>query len=90
MFEKPFRRKLVDNDSYFINVLIYIHRNPQEHRCVADFRKWIWSSYRALLATGYTQVQREWVLEIFGGRDAFIEAHQTEVDVADIAALVEW
>ncbi|RZK44455.1 MAG: TonB-dependent receptor, partial [Pedobacter sp.] len=31
LFEKNFRRKLVDSDEYFTNLVAYIHRNPETH-----------------------------------------------------------
>jgi hypothetical protein len=32
LFEKPFRRKLVDSDRYLTALVAYIHRNPQKAR----------------------------------------------------------
>ena len=38
LFEKPFRRKLVESNRYFTCLAAYIHRNPQRHGFVDDFR----------------------------------------------------
>jgi REP element-mobilizing transposase RayT len=48
LFEKPFRRILVDSDSYFIHLVSYIHRNPEKHQFVADFRDYPYSSYQSI------------------------------------------
>ena len=88
LFEKPFQRRLVDSDGYFISLVTYIHRNPRKRGFVEDFRDWPFSSYRAILSAGPTRVQRAAVLEWFDGREVFVNAHQTEVDEGDIAPLV--
>ena len=88
LFEKPFRRKLVDYDRYFISVVTYIHRNAQKHGFVPDFRDWPYSSYAAVMSTKPTRVQRDRVLEWFGGRSGFEEAHRREVDESKIEPLI--
>jgi REP element-mobilizing transposase RayT len=93
LFEKPFRRKLIDSDAYFVSLVAYIHRNPQKHGLVADFRPWPLSSYRAILSTGQTQIEREAVLDWFGGREQFVRFHEHAGDDTRIAPLVrgdEW
>lgn len=75
VFESPFERRIVDNDRYFTALVIYIHRNPQHHGLTADFRTWPYSSYHAHLSTQKTRLQREAVLQWFGGRDGFIASH---------------
>lgn len=86
MFESPFRRKLVESESYFITLVLYIHRNPYHHQ-IADFRDWPWSSYRAILSDSPTRVQRDWLLETFGGWEAFVRAHLRE---ATEEIIVDW
>jgi putative transposase len=88
LFEKPFKRKLVDNDSYFTYLVAYIHRNPQTHGFVDDFRDWPWSSYGAMLSEKPTKVMRDDVLEWFGGRAAFMDGHIMAVDEKLIEPLI--
>jgi REP element-mobilizing transposase RayT len=88
LFEKPFKRKRVDNDRYFIYLIAYIHRNPQHHGFVDDFREWPWSSYGALLSDRPTRVQRDAVLGWFGDRGALADAHRFDIDQASIAPLI--
>jgi hypothetical protein len=56
-------------------VIAYIHQNPQKHKFVQDFREWKWSSYDALLSDRPTKLQRETVLEWFGGQDEYLKLH---------------
>jgi putative transposase len=89
LFQDRFHRIEVTTDQYFTNLVYYIHMNPQKHGFVADFRDWSFSSYRAMLTTQPTRVQRGEVLTWFGGVDKLIHAHQQGLPVKDIAALVE-
>ena len=91
LFERPFGRKLVTSDGYLSRLVIYIHRNPQKHRFVADFREWLYSSYHSLLAPAErpTRLPRQEVLAWFGGPAGFVELHQQGGDERWIASLGE-
>jgi putative transposase len=89
LFQKPFRRKIVDNDRYFITLITYIHRNPQLHGLVDDFRDWPWSSYGAILSDQPTRVQRTEVIDWFMTRANFIDTHLLEADEQLIAPLID-
>ena len=78
LFEHPFGREVVASDSYFARLVLYIHYNPQKHGFVNDFRSWPYSSYKTILSTAPTFLQREDVLEWFGGRQGFKTFHQNE------------
>jgi hypothetical protein len=88
LFENPFKRIVVDKYGYYIWLIIYLHRNPQKHGFVTDFREWKYSSYKAILSRSPTHIQRQTVLDWFGGRDAFLDAHKLDVDERRIKALV--
>lgn len=89
LFERPFGRKLVDSPRYFNNLVVYIHRNPQKHGLVDDFRDWPYSSYEAVLSDKPTQIARAAVLDWFGSRADFCHSHQQEADEAAIAHLLD-
>jgi hypothetical protein len=88
LFESPFRRRLVDSDRYFVALVAYIHRNPQKHGFVDDFRDWPYSSYLAVLSNQATRVQRSAVLGWFGGPAGFKELHASTVHEAVIEPLI--
>ncbi len=86
LFENPYRRIHIQTDAYFTRVIAYIHRNPQKHGFVPDFREWRWSSYHALLSHQTTRMQREQVLAWFDGRERFEAAHlNAQVDTSLLA-----
>jgi len=89
LFETPFHRKIITSDAYFYRLITYIHKNPQKHGFVDDFRDWQWSSYQALLSEKATHLGRESVYEWFGSRDFFEEFHQESLNESDIAEFIE-
>jgi REP element-mobilizing transposase RayT len=88
LFEKPFRRILVDNDGYFTHLVTYIHRNPQKHGFADNFRDWPYSSHRATLSDKPTQIQREAVLDWFEGRAGFETLHNSSTNESVIEPLI--
>ena len=40
LFQHPFGRVPVTSDAYLVQLVAYIHRNPQRHGFVDDFRDW--------------------------------------------------
>ena len=83
LFERAFHRIAVDSDRYFQQLVCYIHQNPARHGFVADFRTWPHSSYAALQSEAPTHLEREFVLEHFGGRNAVRQAHRVNADMPD-------
>ncbi len=76
LFVRPFKRKRVDSDRYFQQLIIYIHRNPQTHGLVTDFRSWPYSSYSIITSERRTPVRRDDVLAWFDGPISFVAAHE--------------
>ncbi len=75
LFESPFERKLIDDDSYLTSMIYYCHFNAQMHEFVKDFRDWEFSSYYSILENNNNFVASEKVLNWFDGAEAFEKAH---------------
>jgi len=76
LFMQNIKRKEVKGDEYFCRVVYYIHANPVHHGFVRTIGKWRYSSYGILLSREETILEREPVLQTFGGRDEFIKYHE--------------
>lgn len=87
LFQRPFGRIEVTADAYFLQLISYIHQNPQKHHFVADFRDWPYSSYHAHLSTKPTHLKREEVLVWFNGVENFARLHQDVIGPERVAAL---
>jgi putative transposase len=75
LFQTPFKRVLVNNDTYFTQLIYYIHCNAQKHGLIENFRDWKWSSYNGILLEKPTKLKRHEVLEWFGDKDAYKQYH---------------
>lgn len=75
LFQERFRRKLIDNDSYFTEVVFYIHGKAQRHKFCKDFRKYVHSSYPLLISDEPSSLCKDGVLNWFGGLEAFKNYH---------------
>ncbi len=88
LFQRPFKRVLVDSEVHFARLVYYIHKNPEKHGIFKDYTRYFWSSYQALLSEKPTRLQREEVLEWFGGKKAFENFHRQEHDLEDMSDLL--
>jgi len=75
LFQHPFGRVPITSDRQFWAVIAYVHQNPQKHKFVEDFRDWKYSSYGILLADTPTFLQRDVLLDWFGGKDEYRNLH---------------
>jgi putative transposase len=79
LFIPNFKRKLIDSDSYFSALVIYIHQNPVTHGFVKKLSDWTYSSYTSYLSQGHSLLQRKEVLGWFGSLDGFQKDHGSTV-----------
>ena len=75
LFEKPFKRILVDSDAYLVQLTAYIHRNPQKHGFTDDFRVYPYSSYPIILQQKHSRIETKQALEWFGSLESFENYH---------------
>lgn len=75
LFERPFRRVLINNSPYLNNAIVYVHNNPVNHIICEHPLNYPWSSYISLLSNKPTKIKRNQVLESFGNRENFILEH---------------
>ena len=74
LFEKRFERKLIENKNYLLNLITYIHQNPEKHGFTNDFRTYPHSSYKSHLSEKQTLLKRQSVHELFSSKESFIAA----------------
>ena len=84
LFETPFRRKEITEESHLTHLLFYIHFNAEKHALCSDFTKYPFSSYLAFLQDKPTQLKRNEVLNWFGDKTEFIKFHFDMKSLNDI------
>jgi putative transposase len=88
LFERPFRRKLVDSDLYFRQLVVYIHSNPVHHGFTDNYKEYPWSSYGSIVSAKPTKLQRNQVLGWFDGQGNFVDTHRQIIDFDFIDHLI--
>jgi putative transposase len=95
LFQHPFGRIPVLTQSYLMQLVRYIHLNPQKHGLIGDFREWPWSSYHSFDQTlkvsetfRVSTIHRDEVIGWFDDTKGFITAHQMPIDEKILAPLI--
>lgn len=88
LFERPFRRKLVDSEKYFRQLVVYIHSNPVHHGFTDNYKDYPWSSYGTIVSVKPTKLQRKQVFDWFDGQGNFVETHRQTIDFDFIDHLI--
>jgi putative transposase len=84
LFQDRFKSEPVEDDSYFLTALRYIHQNPLKAGLVDDIEQYPWSSYRAYLNRDKL-VDFDFALKIFNNNrakalEAFIAFNKQNTD----------
>jgi hypothetical protein len=81
VFHSPFKRIIVEDESYFDYLTSYIHFNGKKHglKALAQIEQ-PFSSYLDLIGKEATFLEREFMLDRFGGREGFIRFHDDMSD----------
>ncbi len=87
LFQRPFKRVMITDEMYLKKLLIYIHRNPENHGLIADFRDYGYSSYNSLISEKDTALQRNEVLDWFEGKENFCFEHGKSSDLLESSGL---
>ena len=85
---KNFRRKCIDSEEYFKNLVVYIHNNPVHHGFCKHPMEYPWSSYITCISCKPTHLHREAVVGWFNDTGNFVAMHNREVDTDSISHLI--
>ncbi len=69
LFEKPFRRVLINNDLHLKNEIIYVNNNPVKHGFSDNIYSWKYSSVSSYFSDNNTFVDRDFILTLFNDVD---------------------
>lgn len=89
LFQRPFKRKQIDNLIYFKRVVTYIHHNPIHHGFSDHPMEYPWSSYLTCITYKSTKVKRETIIGWFDNLVNFKDAHEHKLDVFQIEKWLE-
>ena len=75
LFEHPFERRMIETENYLRDCVAYIHNNPVKDGFAKKVTDYKWSSYNAITSDKPTLIEREFVLDLFGGGENFKYFH---------------
>jgi REP element-mobilizing transposase RayT len=89
LFERPFKRKIIDNEGYLKQVILYIHNNPVHHGFCSHPMEYPWSSYLTCISIKPTKLHRDRVMGWFDNQANFKYLHEQKVEVERIESWLE-
>ena len=61
LFQEHLKRKRVENESYLIKLIAYIHLNPVKHQFTSDYKKYKYSSFQSYVSRKKTNLDRDFI-----------------------------
>jgi putative transposase len=80
LFMQNMKSEEIADDNSFCKVVHYLHANPVHHRFVKAVGMWPHTSYKIFLSSMPTRLERQYVLDMFGGLEQFIKYHEQPID----------
>lgn len=65
LFQRPYKKKIINNEAYLMQVFHYIMRNPEKDG-ICPYRDYYWSSYKFINSQNHF-TDTEIILDILGG-----------------------
>lgn len=75
LFIPRFKRKPIENDNYFTQLIAYIHLNPVKHGFCKDLMEWEHTSIHAYYSDKASKLNRSYLKEWFGNKEELIKFH---------------
>ena len=89
LFERPFKRKIVNDENYLRQLVLYIHNNPFHHGFCDNPGDYPWSSYQTCVTEKPTKLKRDTVIELFNDKANFIYMHNEKMEITKIEKWLE-
>lgn len=84
LFQRPFKRKQVENIHYLKNLVLYIHNNPVLHGFCEHPLEYPWSSFLSCISLKPTKLKRDEVIGWFDNEANFKTKHDEKMDFRDL------
>jgi putative transposase len=76
LFINRFKRKMVNDVTYFRKVVHYIHFNPVVAELCNEPKDWKYSSFKGIVSSSSSLLKKEEVISVFENLENFIYVHQ--------------
>ena len=80
LLERPFKRKQIKDENYLRQLIVYIHRNPENHNLVEDFQTYEFSSFNSFISKDETLIstKKSYIIELFEDLNNFMATHNND------------
>jgi len=80
LFERPFKRKQIKDEDYLKQLILYIHKNPENHNLVEDFQTYEFSSFNSFISKDETLIstKKSYIIELFEDLNNFMATHNND------------
>ena len=78
LFDKHFKRIIIEDESYLRDLITYVHLNPFHHFGI-DYKSYKFSSFGAFLTQKETRLMREEVIKLYGDLENFKFCHENKI-----------
>ncbi|MDP2335614.1 MAG: hypothetical protein Q8N05_04010 [Bacteroidota bacterium] len=89
LLEHTFRRKLISNETYLKQLILYIHNNPVHHKFCEHPIEYPWSSYQTCVSMKPTRLKRDAVMGWFDNQANFKYWHDQKIEIEQIENWLE-
>ena len=80
LFIKNFKREPISDKSYFLNAIVYTHRNPIHHGFRETYHDWEYSSYSDIVDGVCDFIEISKLLTMTDGLESFKEIHRHSLE----------
>jgi putative transposase len=80
LFEKHFKRIQIENETYLLNLIQYVHLNPKHHLDL-DYKNFQFSSYQSIISDKPTRLLRDEVIQLFDSLENYIYCHEYKSEI---------
>jgi REP element-mobilizing transposase RayT len=84
LFQRPFKRKRIEDENYLTKLIHYIHYNPVKAGLCSNIEEWNYSSYKAIIMNKNTLIIKNEVIHLFGDHTNFMYCHKNPPDITGI------
>ena len=78
LFERGIERRLVENDVYLFELILYIHNNPVKHKISTAPELYSWSSYNEILNGNSEFCDSKKIVQMFDSKENFVFVHKAK------------
>jgi REP element-mobilizing transposase RayT len=80
LFIKNFKREPISDKTYFLNAVVYVHRNPIHHGFCKNYEDWEYSSYNDIVGGVCDFIEINKLLTMTDGQESFKEMHRHSLE----------